>query len=151
MVGFYLEKCPVEIFIKWRFNYAMRKLKIFTTILILYEFGILTILQIPNYCVRFFSIGFCDSYFRYFLMAIIIPVLFLLIAWWWPDISRKMCKNCQCETKQEEIKDALKENIGGVITSALVAGIQKFIVSHPKTVAVFNDVLGDVTKTKKAK
>ena len=119
----------------------MRKFKIFTTVLILYEFVILMILHTHHYCVSIFNTGFCNTSFKYFLMCIVIPTLFVLIAWWWPDMKRKMCNKCQCETKEESVKYVLKEDIEHLITALIITGIQKFISKHSKTTKVFNDVL----------
>ena len=127
----------------------MRKIKIFITFLVLYEFIMLTILQINKYCIGFFAQSFCNIPFRYFLLCIVIPVLVALLAWWMPDISKILCKKCQCEIKHEEpIKDALKEiitkqDIERLITAAVVMGIQKFTATHPKT----KETLGKILKT----
>ena len=125
----------------------MRKIKIYTTIFVLYEFAIITILQIPNYCIYFFNIDFCVVPFRYFLMCVIVPVSFGLLVWWMPEISRLFCKKCQCEVQEDmSIKDVLKEivtkqDIERLITAAIVMGIQKFATNHPKAKEAFDGIL----------
>ena len=130
----------------------MRKLKIFLTILLLYEFAILTILQIPNYCRGFFSTHFCNISFKYFLMCIVVPALIALFAWWTPEISRIFCGKCQCEEPHEKsIKDNVKEMMSGsdierLITTAIIAGLHKFVSSHPKTTETLSEVITALTK-----
>lgn len=125
----------------------MRKIKIYTTILLLYEFAIITILQIPNYCMAFFNVDFCLVSFRYFLMCAVVPVSFGLLVWWMPEISRLFCKKCQCEVKDDvSIKGVLKEivskqDIERLITAAIVMGVQKFATNHPKTKEAFDGIL----------
>ena len=125
----------------------MRKIKIFITVLSLYEFVILTILQIPSYCFSVFNVGFCELSFRYFLICIVFPSLVGLIVWWGPEISRLFCKKCQCvEPEPKSIKDVLREiiskqDIERLITAAIVMGVQKFAASHPKTKETFDNIL----------
>ncbi len=125
----------------------MRKIKIYITILLLYELTILTILQIPDYCFGVFNFNFCDTSFRYFLMCIVIPCLFCLLAWWWTEISSLFCKKCQCEIQDDtSIKNIFKEiiskqDIEKFITAAVIMGIQKFAATHPKTKETFDNIL----------
>lgn len=130
----------------------MRKTKIFITIFLLYEFVILTILQIPEYCIRFFNYNFCEySSLKYFLMCIMLPVLVSLFVWWLPEISSLFCKN-KCEPrKPETIKDIVREivsikDIERLITTAIIMGIQKFVNNHPKTTETFENILDIIKK-----
>ncbi len=133
----------------------MRKIKIFTTILLLYEFIILTILQVPNYCAGVFNINFCNVGFRYFLLCIVVPVLVWLFLWWLPDISKVFCKKCECDNL--ESKEHLHENnttenmstkaLEHLITTAIIIGIQKFAKNHPHTQNIFNNIFDAFTKT----
>ena len=130
----------------------MRKIKIFITILALYEFTILTILQIPKYCYGMFNFSFCDVSFKYFLMCIMLPSLIGLFIWWVPEILRLFCKNCQChEPEPKTIKDVLREiitkqDIERFITTAIIMGIQKFVSSHPKQKETFDNILDVIKK-----
>ncbi len=149
-----MEKCPVETGLFYFLKYSMRKFKIFITILLIYEFAILTILQIPRYCNGLFSSHFCDVSFRYFLMCIVIPGLFGLFVWWLPQILRMFCGKCQCEVPHEKsVKDNIKEmasnqDIERLITAILVSGMQKFIANHPKTTETLSDILKTFIKPK---
>lgn len=138
----------------------MRKFKIFITYFILYEFVVLTILQIPRYCIYVFNGHFCNVSFRYFLMCMVVPITVGLILWWIPDISKHFCGECQCDQgadikKNDNQKQIIsKEDIEHLVATAAVAGIKKFISTHPKTTKTVNDILDvfmkpDNNKTKK--
>ena len=130
----------------------MRKIKIFVTVLALYEFVMLTILQVPEYCYSVFNFSFCSVSFRYFLMCIMLPSLIGLFIWWVPEILRVFCKKCQCqETEPKTIKDILREiiskqDIEKFITTAIIMGIQKFVASHPKQKETFDNILDVIKK-----
>jgi len=131
----------------------MRKIKIFITILALYEFTILTILQVPEYCYGFFNFSFCSVGFKYFLMCIMLPSLIGLFIWWVPEILKLFCKKCQCvEPDTKPIQNILneiisKQDIEKFITTAIVMGIQKFVSTHPKTKETFDNILDVLIKT----
>lgn len=137
----------------------MRKIKIFTTLFVLYEFFIITVLQIPGYCKNFFNHGFCNiGNFKYFLMCVMLPGLIVLFLWWIPELLRMCCHNkCQCdethfETKSTEQKSygiISKEDLENLINSAIIIGVKKFAKSHPKTTKVFDEVIDAVKKAKK--
>lgn len=150
-----MEKCPVEKGRFCYFNNSMRKLKIFVTVLLLYEFAIITILQVPNYCFGFFNANFCAIPFRYFLMCIVVPSLITLFAWWMPEISRPFCKKCECETHDAENQTGnfheqiSKHLLERVLAAALITGIENFLSKHPKTKKTLADILKSVYGKKK--
>ena len=139
----------------------MRKIKIFITLLFLYEFVITTILQVPGFCNTFFNRGFCDvGNFKYFLMCIMLPGLLILFFWWMPDMARPFCKNkCQCDEMHseqtinpEETHEIIsRDDMERLVTGAIVMGIQKFASMHPKTTKAFNNIIGALQNTKKIK
>ena len=130
----------------------MRKIKIVITILALYEFIILTILQVPNYCSVFFSLNFCAVSFKFFLLCIMIPALVGLFIWWMPDIGKLFCHNCKCNnstdtnTTNQPIQEIIsKQDIERFITMAVIIGIQKFVSKYPKAKETF-DTIFDIIK-----
>lgn len=138
------------------YNYNMRKFKIFVTIFVLYECVMLTLLQVYNYCVGVFNVNFCEyGAFKYFLLCIMLPVLCTIFIWWLPDITKLFCnKSCKIASPQpnETIHDVLREIISSkdierFITAAIIMGIQKFAQSHPKTQAVFDNLLDIINKS----
>ena len=135
----------------------MRKIKIFITVLILYEFVMLTVLAVPSYCTAFFNYNFCDiNNFKYFLLCVMLPTLVGLFIWWMPDIARILCPN-RCNAKPEPdktIKNIFneiisKQDIEKFITAAIIMGIQKFATTHPKTAETFDNIL-DILKNAKS-
>lgn len=152
------EKCPVYTGIFYYYNYNMRKIKIFITIFTLYEFVMLTILQIPKFCNAFFNNNFCYvGGFKYFLLCIMLPILIGLFVWWLPEIVRTLCSNKCNITKEtdEKNKDTFneiisKQDIENFITSAIITGIQKFAIKHPKTTEAFDGII-DILKNTNTK
>ena len=149
-----MEKSPVDTGLFYNLKYSMRKFKIFITVLLIYEFAILTILQIPRYCLNFFSTNFCNVEFKYFLMAIVVPSFFGLFLWWIPEISKVFCKKCQCEiphekTVSEKVSEITsKQIIEHLITTAIITGIDKFASTHPKTKKKIQDIAKAVVNKK---
>ena len=138
----------------------MRKFKIFISIFTLYEFMMLTILQIPRYCVGIFNVNFCaHTTFKYFLFCIMLPIISCIFFWWIPEISRLFCPRACNATIQPQPKssgDVLseiisKKDIERFITALVIMGIQKFSKKHPKTTAVFDEILTTIQKTNKNK
>ena len=134
----------------------MRKIKIFITIVVLYELVMLTVLQIPDYCTSWFNYNFCETHhFKYFLLCIMLPILLGLFVWWIPEISRLFCPH-KCEIPQKtdmNIKDIFneiisKQDIEKFITAAVIMGIQKFAATHPKTAETFDNILDVLKNTK---
>lgn len=125
----------------------MRKLKIFITILLLYEFAILTILQVPNYCLAFFNYNFCAVSFRYFLLCFVLPSLVGLFAWWLPEISRLFCKKCECEMRPEPAPTT-RQYIEKLVMALAIVAVQKFISRRPKIKKILDDILEEVSGKK---
>ena len=134
----------------------MRRLKIFTTIFVIYEFIAVVILHRMDYCIAFFKLNFCEyANYKYFFMCVMIPVAVLIFFWWIPDILKLFCRGaCNIQTQQQKertIRDILLEiispqDIEKFITAAIIMGIQKFSKNHPKTVAIFDDILNAMKK-----
>ena len=118
----------------------------------------LTVLQIKSYCVGVFNLNFCEhGAFKYFFICIMLPIMVMIFIWWVPDISRLFCRDvCQSvqPEKPQKISDVLQEivsakDIEHLITAAIIMGVQKFVKSHPKTSATFDNILTALKKTKK--
>ncbi len=128
----------------------MRKIKIFITILVLYEFVILTVLQISNYCNAIFNNNFCATdNFKYFLLCVMLPVLVMLFFWWMPEIARPFCSNkCQCEMQQLESHKSTSPDIEKLITAAIIMGVHKLAMRHPKTKKILDNISNVLTDVK---
>ena len=120
----------------------------------------LTILQIPRYCTGVFTINFCaHTSFKYFLFCIMLPVIVCIFLWWIPELSRLFCSRACDATVEQQPKssgDILREIISNkdierFITTAIITGIQKFSKKHPKTTAVFDEILTAMQNSNKKK
>ena len=109
----------------------MRKIKIFVTILVLYEFAVLTVLQIPDHCVWFFNQNFCAQMnFKYFLLCLLFPAMIGLVFWWTPEISRLFSKNkCVCEPKNTNAFS--EQNLENLLVGIANIGLEK-LLEHRK-------------------
>lgn len=131
----------------------MRKIKIFITIFALYEFVVLTVLQIPPYCNAIFNYNFCfGGGLKYFLLCIMFPGLIGLVIWWMPDIVTFGCPrkcNPQTDFTLKNIFDEIisKQDIEKFITAAIIMGIQKFVQNHPDTTEKFDSILNALKHT----
>lgn len=127
------------------YNFYMRKFKIFTTVFILYEFALITILQIPEFCIGVFNYNFCEmSGFKYFLFCFMLPVLFCLMFWWMP---KKEIKEKKSTT--DILFDIIPpQYIKRFLIAVVIVGLRKFIMSHPKTKDFMNSVNNVLRKQK---
>lgn len=79
-------------------------------------------------------------------MCLLVPCLIALFLWWIGDISRIFCGKCQCEMPHEKtVSDKVseitsKQLIEHLITTAIIAGIDKFASTHPKTKKKIQDI-----------
>lgn len=147
---FSCENNPVIISVVHSYNNYMRKIKIFITVLVLYEFVMLTILQIPNYCNAIFNNNFCATdNFKYFLLCVMLPVFVMLFFWWMPEIAKPFCSNkCQCETHQPETSKPTSPDIEKLITTAIIMGVHKLAMQHPKTKEILDNISNVLTNVK---
>ena len=155
-----MEYCPVVGWGACEYNNCMRKFKIFITVFTIYEFIMLTVLQINSYCTGVFNVNFCDyGAFKYFLMCIMLPVMIAIFMWWVPDLARSFC-NKSCEPAPVESNESIsdifrnivsKQDIERLMTAAIITGIQKFAKNYPKTKTIFGDILSVLKKPEKKK
>lgn len=142
MAGFCLEKCPDALFVLMCIIYYMRKFKKYFTVFLLYEFVIITILQINHYCVYVFNNNFCHGgNFKYFLMCVMFPALVGLFIWWVPEISGLFCKNkCECNANVNNnvpqnnptSETILSQYIEKLLNAGIVFGIQNLAKKYPQ-------------------
>ncbi len=127
------------------YNFYMKKLKIFTTLFIIYEFVVITVLQIPVFCNALFNYNFCGfGGFKYFLFCVMLPTLVCLLFWWLPrkEIETK-------KSSQDILFDLLPpQYIKRFLIAVVIVGLRKFIMSHPRTRNFMNDVKGVMKKQK---
>ena len=114
----------------------MQKFKVCTTIFILYEFVVITILRIPNFCGAFFNLNFCNiGNFKYLLLCLMLPTLFGLIVWWMPKK-----KEPQKSTSDILFDIIPPQYIKRFIIAMVIVGIRKYVMSHPRARDFMNNV-----------
>ncbi len=134
----------------------MRKIKIFITIFLLYEFIVASVLQIPTYCNALFNYNFCvGGAFKYFLLCVMFPGLVGLVIWWTPDIARVLCsKKCESQpdtTLKNMFNEIIsKQDIEKFITFAIITWVRKFVRNHPDTAKKIDDVFNVLKNIKSA-
>ena len=114
------------------YNNCMQKPKIIITGLLLYEFVMITLLQISDYCNAVFNVKFClMGTFKYFMLCIMVPVFVWLIIWWIPTISGIVCPNkCKCENQTKT--DVIPKEIQNLVMATIIFGIKKFLEYRQK-------------------
>ena len=124
----------------------MRKFKIFTTFFVLYEFVMITILQIHSFCIGVFNQNFCETNYKYFLFCVMIPILFGIIYWWMP--KTKIAQQ-QEKTFKEILLDTIpKQYLQRFIIAMIIVMVRKFIMSYPRAKEFFDNI-NDVLKKQK--
>ena len=119
------------------YNFYMRKIKIFITFFVLYEFVAITILQIPEFCFGIFNYNFCEIGYKYFLFCVMVPALFGLLFWWVP----KKAEATQKQTFFDMLFDIIPpQYIKRFLTATVIIGLRKFIMSHPRARDFFKNV-----------
>lgn len=119
------------------------KSKICFTALAVYEMLAVTFLHFKRLCDSFFSAQFCDSWYRYFLFCVIVPVIVLLILMWIREIVRYRRRRTFIRRARNTIsgiisslRGRITENIDvrdmeKIITAAVLVGIKKYADRHP--------------------
>ena len=119
------------------------KSKVCFTVLAIYEMVAVTALHFQRICDAMFPVPFCDSWFRYFLFCIVIPLLVLLILMWIREIVRahrrrafirraKNTVNGIMSSLRGRISDQIDvRDMEKIITAAILVGIKKYADRHP--------------------
>lgn len=119
------------------------KSKICFTILTIYEIIAISMLHFQRICDAIFSVPFCDSWFRYFLFCIVVPLLVFLILMWVHEIvrahrRRKFIRRAKSSLNSvlSSIRGHVSEHIDvsdieKIVTAAVLIGIKKYADRHP--------------------
>lgn len=129
------------------------KSKICFTVFVIYEIIAISLLHFQRTCDAMFSTGFCDSNFKYFAGAVAIPLLAYLIWMWIHEIivarrrrrfinrARKMIKTIASNI-HEGFENLSPRAIEGVITAAVLMGVQKYSMRHPDLRKKLSNIIG---------
>lgn len=119
------------------------KSKICFTVLAVYEMVAVSVLHFQRVCDTMFPIAFCDSWYRYFLFCVIIPLVVGLILMWIREIvrahrRRKFFRRARntVRTVMSTIRGRVSEQIDmhdieKIVTAAVLVGIKKYADKHP--------------------
>ncbi len=138
------------------------RLKICTTIFILYEIVAIMLLHFGRMCDALFGVSFCDDHvFKYFIVCFAIPALAFLIYMWIAEIvhgaRRRHSLMYRAKTAMHDVASNVRHRVSEhistrdlekLIVAALVLGVRKFAANHPRHRHMFDDFLnktaGDV-------
>lgn len=117
--------------------------KICFTVLAIYEMVAVSMLHFQRVCDAIFTPVFCDSWYRYFLFCVIVPLLIGLILMWIREIvrahrRRKFFRRARNTVRSvmSTIRGRVSENIDmrdmeKIVTAAVLVGIKRYADNHP--------------------
>ena len=130
------------------------KSKICITSLVIYEIIAVSILHFKRICDAIFTSAFCDSWYRYFLFCVALPLVALLIWMWISEIIRvhrrhkfiRRAKNAATGILSS-IRGHVSDNISSadiekIITAAVLLGIKRYADRHPNLRKNINNIFG---------
>ncbi len=132
------------------------RLKICTTVFILYEIVAIILLHCGRTCDAMFGTMFCDDHvFKYFIVCVAVPALAFLIYMWIAEIvhgarhrhSFMYKAKSAVHDVASNIRHHVADNISArdlekLIIAALILGVKKYTANHPNHRRMFKDFLG---------
>ncbi len=119
------------------------KSKICFTVLTIYEIAAVSAMHFQRVCDAMFPTSFCDSWFRYFLFCVAVPLLAFLIFMWIREIVRTRRRRRFIRRARNvvngiisSIRGRISESIDWpqmekIITAAILVGIKRYADAHP--------------------
>lgn len=134
------------------------KLKIYFTVLSIYEILVVTLLHFQMMCHAVLPGTFCaDSAFKYFIACFAVPVVIFLIVTWIRELVRSIQRRRSFAYKARaafvDIVSSLKhtvsesvspQDIEKYITVAILSGVKKYADRHPGLKQTFENILNAV-------
>ena len=129
------------------------KSKICFTVLAVYEMIAVSILHFQRLCDSILFPAFCDSWYRYFLFCVIVPLIFILIWMWIAEIIRIRRRRSFIRRAKNTVHDIMgairgkiTENISvddmeKIITAAVLFGIKRYADRHPNLRRNVNNII----------
>lgn len=117
--------------------------KICFTVLAVYEMIAVSVLHFQRVCDAIFTPCFCDSWYRYFLFCVIVPLIVGLILMWIHEIvrahrRRKFFRRARNTVRSvmSTIRGRVSEHIDmrdmeKIVTAAVLVGIKRYADNHP--------------------
>lgn len=119
------------------------KSKICFTVLTIYEIVAVSAMHFQRICDAMFPTAFCDSWFRYFLFCVVVPLLVFLIVMWVREIVRFRRRRSFIRRARNTVNEILAgirgkvsehidvQDMEKIITAAILVGIKKYADRHP--------------------
>ncbi len=136
----------------------MLKMKIYSTILVIYEIAAVMLLHCPRTCDALLSGKFCmDSVYKYFIFCFAIPALASIIVMWIMSIIHSIRRRhsllYRAQTAVEDVarsfQKKIRESISGkdlekYIIAAVLAGVKKYSDYHPNMRKAIDGIIGAI-------
>lgn len=119
------------------------KSKVCFTVLTIYEIVAVSAMHFQRICDAMFPTAFCDSWFRYFLFCVVVPLLVFLIVMWIREIVRFRRRRSFIRRARNTVNGILNtirgkvsehinmQDMEKIITAAILVGIKKYADRHP--------------------
>lgn len=129
------------------------KSKICFTALAIYEMVAVSALHFQRICDAMFPTPFCDSWYRYFLFCIVLPLIVMLIVMWIREIVRAHRRRAFIRRARNtvngvmsSIRGRISEHIDPrdlekIITAAILVGIKRYADRHPNLRRNVNNIM----------
>ena len=132
------------------------KMKIYATILSVYEIFTILFLHSKSTCNEIFTTNFClDGVSKYFIFCIAVPVIVSLIIMWVNEIRKYFRSRhsffyrakSAVQDMASEIKDRVADKVSPqyferLITAFLIIGLKRYADKNPKVREFLKDVIG---------
>lgn len=129
------------------------KSKVCFTVLTIYEILAVSAMHFQRICDAMFPPAFCDSWFRYFLFCVVVPLLVFLILMWVREIVRYRRRRSFIRRARNTVNGILTtirgrvseqiniQDMEKIITAAVLVGIKKYADRHPSLRQHVNHVI----------
>ena len=129
------------------------KSKVCFTVLTIYEIVAVSAMHFQRICDAMFPTAFCDSWFRYFLFCVVVPLLVFLIVMWIREIVRFRRRRSFIRRARNTVNGILNtirgkvsehinmQDMEKIITAAILVGIKKYADRHPNLRRNVNHVI----------
>ncbi len=132
------------------------KMKIYITILSLYEIFAILFLHSKTSCNSIFTNGFCtDSIEKYVVFCVAVPVIFALLVMWIGEIRKYIRRRHSLFYKAKnivqdvatEIKDKVSESVSSkylekILATLLILAVKKYADKSPKAREIMKEIIG---------
>lgn len=129
------------------------KSKICFTALAIYEMIAVSALHFQRICDAMFPTPFCDSWYRYFLFCVVVPLIVVLIVMWIREIVRAHRRRAFIRRARNTVQGVMSSIRGRVsehidprdlekiITAAVLVGIKRYADRHPNLRRNVNNIM----------